>query len=1070
MKLHYSFWGLVLLLMSPLCLAQIRSGQVTDENNLPLPGATVVVEGTSRGTTTDFDGNYQIEAQNGQVLVFSFVGYTDQRITIGAADRYDVQMQSDTELEEVIVVGYGTTTKESFVGTATKVDSEEIQKKNTTNISQAIAGEVAGVNVINSSGQPGSTSTIRIRGFGSIQGNRSPLIVLDGIPYSGSLNSIDKSDIESYTVLKDASATAIYGSRGANGVVLITTKKGKKGTSIIETTFNRGFNDRMLPDYQTLSSPEQYVEIGWEALKNFATINGVENPSEYASQNIFSSNGINPHYNMWDAEGNALINPQTGKFNPNIDRKYSPENWLDHLFGVGERTEASMRLSGGVDKTTYSTSFGGLEEKGFLNNSSFKRLNTRIDLGHEVKDWLKGGFNIGYAHNQSSQVSQAEDASSALWFAQSIPSIYPVFLRDTEGNKVPDEILGGYQYDFGDMGRGFGLGSNPAATSQLDINQSRDHELNGSTFLEATFLEHFTLRGQFGLQYQNSASDQRGNVYYGFSAATGGNIFKVRTNLIASTALQSLKYKNNFGLHTFEAGLYHENQRFDYYVLATLRQQLADPNSLENNNAVVNVSSASYEWEYRIESFFGSLNYDYDEKYYASIVIRRDGSSKFLNHKWGNFYSLGGAWIASKESFLSDLYWLDTFKLKISYGTTGDQEGASGATAQGIGLYSGYDLFNVNNLNDRPAFEFDTKGNPDLTWEKSKQFQIGTELSFLERLQIDVDYYIKTTDNLLVRKNVGPSLGYRSFNGNDGSLRNSGLEFSLLGSIIKTNDFKLDLSINGAVVQNTIRRMPIDPATGKPKSLDLVGIYGRSEGSSIFDHYMRVFAGVDPDTGQSTWYVNYQDKNNNNSFDSGEEIGSLTQFRAENPDTEISEGTTTVFSEATQRYTGTSAIPDIQGAFKLEGSFKGFELSAQFLYQFGGTGYDSVYRLLMGNDNPGAENYHVDILNRWQKADDQTSVPRVSAEADLNVNGTSTRFLISSDYIALNNVRLGYNFSERLSEQLSLEKLSLWVSGDNLWLQSKRDGYNPTTSETGSSGVYNYAPLSTIAFGLQLTF
>lgn len=322
-------------------------GMVTDENGLPLPGATVVEQGTNNGTTTDFEGKFLILAGVESSLEISFVGYETLVVSINNQSRMNIVLSPDSSLDEVIVIGYGTTTKESFVGTATKIDGENMESKNTTNISQALAGEVAGVTVINSSGQPGSNSTIRIRGFGSIIGNRNPLYVVDGVPFNGDINSINKADIESYTILKDASATAIYGSRGANGVVLITTKKGKAGKSQIEVNINMGTNRRALPEYETITNQEQYVELGWESLKNFAITKKIDDPNAYASNNLFSERGISSHYNMWDKPGNELIDPATGKFKSGINRKYTPENWNDYLFRNGERLEASLRLSGG---------------------------------------------------------------------------------------------------------------------------------------------------------------------------------------------------------------------------------------------------------------------------------------------------------------------------------------------------------------------------------------------------------------------------------------------------------------------------------------------------------------------------------------------------------------------------------------------------------------------------------------------------------------------------------------------------------------------------------------------------
>jgi len=1053
-------WGATTALFSQ---QKTVSGNITDENGLPLPGATVVIKDGDSGASSDFNGNYSINVEEGSTLIFSYLGYDTIERIVGEKDTIDLQLiPSAGELDEVIIVGYGTSTKQTFVGTATQIDSEDLAAKNTTNVTQALAGEVAGVTVINDSGQPGSSSTIRIRGFSSLIGNRDPLYVVDGIPFNGNINSINPSDIESITILKDASATAIYGARGANGVVLITTKKGKAGKSQIEITTEYGSNSRSLPEYQLVDNPEQYVELGWESLKNNAIAKEMDDPTAFANANIFGGSGINSSYNLWDKPGAELIDPATGKFRSGINRKYTPEKWTDYLFNTGKRIESNLRLSGGVEKTTYSTSFGVLDEQGYLINSTYKRFSTRVDVSHEAKEWLKGSLNLGYNDHNSSFVGQESNATSAFWFAYTVPPIYPVFLRDRDGNFVPDPISGGNQYDFGEGGRGFGLGSNPVASTRYDIDQNKIRELNGNTMLEATFLKKFKFLVKYGIQYVAEESDDLGSPLYGFSATSGGLLSKTKVNLFSSTFLKSLSYKNTFGLHTVEGKLFHENQEFDYYYLDTTKTGLAEPFSVENNNAVVNVGSNSYKLDYALESYFGTIDYNYNEKYYLSLVARRDGSSRFLNNKWGTFYSAGASWIASKEDFISDVYWIDFLKLKASYGVIGEQNGA--------GLYSGYDLYNVNNLNDQPSFAFSTKGNPDLTWESSVQTQIGTEFSLFERIKAEIDLYSKKTDNLFVNKRLGPSIGYRNIASNDGSLINRGLEFNLTTDLIKTNDFKVEFNINGAFLDNEILTMPIDPSTGAPKTIDIVGLFGRSKGHSIFDFYMREFAGVEPDTGRSTWYVNYVDTNNNQSLDSGEAISSLTEYMSNNPNAEILETTTTKYSDATQRYIGKSAIPKMNGAFRLKTEYKGFELVAQFLYQYGAFAYDFNYALLMGNEQPGSDAFHIDILNRWQNSGDITDVPRLSANADTNVNSSSSRFLTSSDYLSLNNLRVGYTFSERLSKKLLLEKLSIWASGDNLWLLSSRDGFNPATSEAGESNFYRYAPFTTMVFGLQLQF
>src|SRR5690606_34315087 len=379
------------------------SGTISDESGLPVPGVNVIVDGTNRGTQTDFDGNYSINAAQGETLVYSYVGYTTFRVVVGTNPRIDVTLAEDAaQLEEVVVVGYGTTTKQTFTGTAKTVAGEILDRKNVSNVSQALAGESAGVRVINTSGQPGEEATIRIRGIGSVNGNTDPLYVLDGVPYTGNINAINPGDIESTTILKDAAATAIYGARGANGVIVITTKGGRAGDSQIEVSTRTGVNFSLLPRYSTIESPEEYVEIGWEALFNSARARRLADPVATANANLFSASGIRPQYNMWNvANGGELIDPATGMVRPGVTRKYDPENWEDYGFQSSMRTEANLRISGGDERTEYYTSFGYLNDVGYIIDSDFERYTGRLNVNHQVKDWLSGSMNMGYTISET---------------------------------------------------------------------------------------------------------------------------------------------------------------------------------------------------------------------------------------------------------------------------------------------------------------------------------------------------------------------------------------------------------------------------------------------------------------------------------------------------------------------------------------------------------------------------------------------------------------------------------------------------------------------------------------------
>ncbi|PKP16687.1 MAG: SusC/RagA family TonB-linked outer membrane protein, partial [Bacteroidetes bacterium HGW-Bacteroidetes-23] len=430
------------------------TGTVT-ESGLPLPGATVLVKGTAKGTSTDFDGKYSIQAKAGEVLEFSYVGMKTQNVTVGASNTVSVALENDNALDEVVVIGYGTTTKEAYTGSAVKVSAENIAAKTVSNVSQALVGEVAGVTVITGSGQPGTDATVRIRGFGSVNGNRRPLYVVDSVPYSSDISAINPADIASMTVLKDAAATSVYGSRGANGVILITTKTGKSGKSVVSAEFRSSVNTFLLPQYDVIRSPEEYVELSWESVKNTGILNNNVDPIAYANNNLFGGSGINNQYNIWNAAGSQLINPETGKFNSGISRKYTPEDWADYAFRTGFRQEANVQFSGGTEKTKFATSFGYVSDEGFAINSDFTRYSTRINVEHKATDWLKLGANMAYSGSRYTQNGQTANTGSVFLMATA-PSLYSIFLRDTDGNKIVNPNTGDYLYDYGNLyGRRF---------------------------------------------------------------------------------------------------------------------------------------------------------------------------------------------------------------------------------------------------------------------------------------------------------------------------------------------------------------------------------------------------------------------------------------------------------------------------------------------------------------------------------------------------------------------------------------------------------------------------------------
>jgi len=1061
---------LLLALVVQITFAQEKqiSGTVSDETG-PLPGVSVIIKGTSTGVETDFDGLYQIMAKEGDVLVFNYVGMTTTSKTVGSASTLNVILEGSNLLEEVVIVGYGTSTKQSFTGSAKVVKADKLELKSVSNVSQALAGEVAGVNVINTSGQPGTSSTIRIRGFGSINGNRDPLYVVDGVPFSGSINSINPADIASTTVLKDATATAIYGSRGANGVILIQTKTGKNGESTIEVDIKTGYNFSFLPRYNTVSDPNEFIELAWHSMGNRTLdFNPANDAVAYANNYLFhDSRGIDTDYNFYNvSDVSELINPLTGKIRSGVTTKYSPENWADYGFQTSMRTEANLKMSGGSDKTKYFASFGHLDDEGYVINSNYKRLSTRLNLTHKPKDYITANANIGYAYSETMNNGQTSDSGSVFWFVDNVPSIYPLFLRDGNGDMIPDPKFGGNIYDYGESGRGFGALTNSISDAHHNSRGNNRHEFNGNFSINIDLADNLSFENKYGVQYHSRTYNSINNPFYGSGASNNGSIYQTNSDALTQNFLNLLRYSKIINDHSFEVLLAHESNQYKYNYSDASKENVVNlVNGLDqlNNYVVTSSPSTGYQLRSSIESYFGQLNYNLDQKYYLTTSVRRDGSSRFAKDKWGTFGSIGFSWLMNKEDFMENIEYVNYLKLKTSYGLIGDQAG--------VGIYSGQNSYTMNNLNNNISLGVQAIQNPDLTWETSKIFQVGVESTLFDNiLDVSFDYYIKNTDDLIFDRRMGPSLGDALIRVNDGELRNSGFEFDINAHLVRKENFTLDFGLNGEMLNNELTAMPIDPATGEQKVLDISGRYGRSVGHSLYDMYLREWAGVDTTNGEPLWNVYYHDANANGTADDGEKIKSLTEYKALNPTNEISKETTSVYQDATQKYIGKSAIPKIRGAFRFSGRYHAFDFSTQFAYSLGGYSYDGAYANLMHNDKIGDNNWHKDIKNSWKNPGDITDVPKLMSDRNVNVNSSSTRFVTSSDYLALNNLKVGYTLKDTFVKKAGISNVNIWLAGDNLFLLSARDGFNPATSETGATSTYRYSPLTTITLGLRVKF
>jgi TonB-linked SusC/RagA family outer membrane protein len=1050
---------------------QVVTGSVTDQEGMPLPGATVVIKGTSSATTADFDGNYTIAAKNGDVLVISYVGYSAAEVTVDGATA-NAALSTSNDLDEVVVTGYGTFSKEKFTGSAVTLSGEALSKKNVSNITSALLGEAVGVTVVNTSGQPGSAATVRVRGrTGSINGNSAPLYVVDGIPFNGGINAINPNDIESTTILKDAAATAIYGNRGANGVILISTKRGSAEKTRVTVDIKSGTNMDYLPRYSVIESPERFTEIAWESLRNRgqglvdAGFSQFAPASSYATARLFSTAGFDPGYNMWNAAGTDLIDPATGKFYEGISRKYTPENWRDYAFQDSQRNEANLSISGGGKNMTYFYSVGALEDVGYSINSNFKRYNTRLNLDFKPFDWLTWRADMSYTHTASNANGQSSDSGSVFWTTANMPRIYPLFLRDANGEKIKD-IYGGYRYDYGEApgpSRGFAGLTNSIADANYNGDFSHSNRIGTNQSFNATLNEDFNFESTFSFYLQEGDSTFRSDPFYGSSRGQGGYISKSTSEFrqwVIRNAIRFNKDINN-GDTVIDAYVAYESESRESYGMNANKFNLVDPQGNELYNAVVNNTSTSSTSVLSREAFVGFMKVSLQDKYFLSADVRRDGTSIFAETKWGTFGSLSAAWIISNEDFFN----IDTFdflKIKTSYGVLGE--------ALGQGGYPGYDSYSIQNVDGQPSIGFVAKGNPDLTWERGEQFNIGIEFES-GIFEGSLETYVKNRNDMFFTQNFGPSIGYRSIVVNDGGIRNYGTEFDITANIIDNDDLKLSINVLGAIEKNEITQMPMDPATGKRKVIDPSGAYALAKGHSSYEYYMREWAGVNPDTGYAQWYRNFDDKNANGAYDAGERIEDLHEYQLANPNATILEDKVETYTSATKRFTDKVALPDLSGAFTINAEYKDFDLTAIFTYGIGGYAYDSAYRDFMDN-GPVAnmQQLHSDIEKRWQNPGDVTDVPLLNSNWQTNQASTSTRFLVEADYLNFANLQIGYSIPSDLTKKISASSARIFLTGDNLMILTKRDGFNPTYSLSGGTGRYTYEPMTTISAGLTINF
>ena len=1023
---------------------QTITGKVTDEKGAAVAGATIKANGANYGTSTSADGSFTLTMPASvKSLNISGIGLATQAsVTIPKSGVISVRMSGSAgaDLEEVVVqVPYGSIKKTSFTGSEGTVTAKQMERQQVASFTKTLEGLVPGLSATNGGGAPGSNADIRIRGIGSINGNSAPLYVLNGIVYDGSISSLDPADIETVTVLKDAASTALYGARGSNGVIMITTKRGKKGKAQINVRGTQGYISRGIPEYDRLGSKD-YYEMMWEASRN-AYVYGSQQMS-FAAAGVQASNELTgPNglvYNAYNVPGNTLVSPTTGKINPNA-RLLWEDSWEKALFRVANRQNINASIAGAADKSDYLLSLGYLNEDGTMIKTGFKRYNMRLNVNTQATDWLKAGLNVdgGYTTRQNS-LNGGTATSNPFYYSRQMGPIYPVYQRNlTTGAYVIDPATGQPALDWGvptQMGtRPYAGNSNNLGSLQLDDRNSRNLNANATTYLDIKLSKHFSLKTTFGINLFTGYTTNHQNSQYGDAAGVKGRTTKSTNTQYSYTLNEVLSWNQSFGKHNFNVLVGHENYALRADNSSATRIGFAFPGQSELSAAATAEGSSSNVDHLRIQSVFSNLNYDFNKKYLISASVRKDGNSRFAEAvRWGTFASAGIGWRVSEEAFLKKASWINELKFKANYGSLGNE---------GINTYYAYQNLYISGYNNGNASGYipnNVPPNTELKWEQPTGTNFGIDfVLFNRKLTGSFDVFNRGSKGMFFDVPLPPSTGNIYVTQNIAEMKNYGWEVQLGYNAITKKNFDWRIDVNFTMYKNQITKMP---ALAKEV---ISGTKKLMEGHSIYDFFIREFAGVDAATGEALYYKDVLDAQNKVT---GRTI-------------------TNKWSQGTQYYVGGTALPDFNGGVTNTFRFRNYELSILTTFSYGGKFYDGNYQGIMHFGSYGTA-YHSDILNRWQKPGDITNVPRVQ-NAVADQDGTSSRYLFDGSYLNIKNITLTYNLPKATATKLHLNGLSVFTNVDNAWLFTAKKGMDPQRNFAGTADA-TFPPTRTITFGLSV--
>ena len=1027
---HSVFFHLRLLLLLAVCLcsapawAQTKaiSGRVMGSDGGAVPGATVLERGTTNGVSTNADGAFTLSVQPDATLVISSVGYTAQTIAVGSQSVLNVTLAvSTTQLNEAVVVGYGTQSKQDLTGSVTQVSGREVQNVPVPSFEQALQGKAAGVFIENSSGKLGQGVKVRVRGTSSVSGGNQPLYVIDGIPIisenlSGTdaatnpIADLNPNDIESFSILKDASASAIYGSRASNGVILITTKRGKSG----DTRFTLGYQGG-------LSTPTRK--------KDFL------NATEYVA--YFREAGKNAGLEAF-TEG-RLRRYSAG----NDDYKTGAVNtdWQNEAFQRAPFGQYDLNVSGGTDKTRFFVSGLYSDQSGILIGNKFEKIGTRINLDQKATDKLTLGINVALSRTRNNRISNDNAFSTPMQIVALAP-ISPVTDPRT------GLVSGALDPVTGNPNTNYPTYYNPVLSRIGADYVATVYRTLGNVFAQYEFLPGFSFRSEIGLDLLNQEENQfAGRITARNNGPNNGDGFNRRVTIGRYTTNNFLTFRKSFNEnHSFEVvgGMAYEERKIKSNSV-TGQQFASDAYKTIFNAALINGGS-SRESRNVLVSYFGRANYAFANKYLLNASLRVDGSSRFgVNNRFGYFPAASVGWVVTEESFLKNQRLLSLLKPRISYGLTGNQEFGD---APALGLYAG-DAGYAGVPGQRP-FQL---ANPDLKWESTVQADAGLEFGFLDnRLTGEIDVYQKKTKDLALNVNVPGTTGFvRQFR-NVGKLENRGLEV-LLTTRNLVGNFTWTTSLNASINRNKITNLDGQVIEG--------GFLNRAiEGQPIGAFYGKEYAGVNPANGSAVYYLNTKRTDGSISRDTTSDFASAERVLIGNPNPKWTGGVTNSFG------------------------YKGIDLSFTFQGVFGNDVYDGGGKFQSANAGGGFDNLTRDQLARWQKRGDITNVPRAVLFDVYGTGGggESSRFISNGSYVRLKTVTLGYNLPTLFVKHVFLQSARLYFSALNLLTFTHYKGWDPEVNadylasdvNTGNisqgNDFYSAPQAKTYTFGVNIGF